>query len=785
MFGSVRLRLSSLAWAVFLAALVPVWVRADPPAGAQAAGRAGGDGAALYGLPGEDPPQAFVPLHPRTVDDRRQIDALRDFTAARALEDQHNLRDAVALLEQALKLEPDSVSILRRLSRLSFQDRKFDRMLEYGRRVLEVDPGDSDTIDRLVRHYLKNKDLVGAETMLKGVVDNPKLGAHAGGRLVAEFRLGEVSLKLGRTAQAADAYAKVLEGLDEKDANRLSPREQTLIFGDEPAETYLEFGKVFRDQKRYDLAVRAFERGLVYDEEHPQLPLDLAETLLLTGKGTEALTLVEHFLKRQPQGSEGYELLAKILTALKRENEITPRLEEAARIDSKNLPLQYALADRYRETGQGEKADALYKALVAQQPTPQGYTALAASLLKRKKVDELLKLFVEVRMKTGGIEPIKAQLSAVVEDPELCRGMLDAGMKFLSAQPPQIDRSAVDVLAFIATTSSQVDKLVPILRVVLKQDPSAQLYREVAHAEELVHKYADAAATIDELLEKYPGERDARTLTVLGEYRRLAGKYDASVAALREALKLEPNNDGAQFVLGWSLVMGGKVEEGFDLFKSVLKNDPANPRINSLYGHLLLQFGRNEEAIALYKSILERFGNNEDLVRTARSGMSVAYVNLGDYVKGEAELEILYQANPDEPGVNNDLGYLYADQGKKLDKAETMVRKALAQDPDNSAYLDSLGWVLFKQGNAKEAIEPLEKAVKHLTGGGDATIHEHLGDVYFRLQETAKAKAAWTEAEKAAAQAIPSDKRLGEIRKKLQSLDKLAPSAKPASPDTP
>ena len=53
-----------------------------------------------------------------------------------------------------------------------------------------------------------------------------------------------------------------------------------------------------------------------------------------------------------------------MLKALKREKEITPRLEEAARRDSKNVPLQYVLADRYRETGQVEKAEALYKSLL-------------------------------------------------------------------------------------------------------------------------------------------------------------------------------------------------------------------------------------------------------------------------------------------------------------------------------------------------------------------------------------------------------------------------------------
>ncbi len=60
-----------------------------------------------------------------------------------------------------------------------------------------------------------------------------------------------------------------------------------------------------------------------------------------------------------------------------------------------------------------------------------------------------------------------------------------------------------------------------------------------------------------------------------------------------------------------------------------------------------------------------------------RQSLSVIYVNQGNYAKGEAELEAALQRNPDEPGPNNDLGYLYAEQGKNLEKAELMIRKAL------------------------------------------------------------------------------------------------------------
>src|SRR5262249_40577870 len=156
---------------------------------------------------------------------------------------------------------------------------------------------------------------------------------------------------------------------------------------------------------------------------------------------------------------------------------------------------------------------------------------------------------------------------------------------------------------------------------------------------------------------------------------------------------------------------------------------------------------------------------NEQVMRIVRQNLSIIYVNLGDYAKGEAELEVLLEKNPDDAGVNNDLGYLYAEQGKNLEKAEAMIRKAVQEEPDNSAYLDSLGWVLFKRGKVKEAVGPLEKAVEKLgeASGSDATIYEHLGDVYFQLQEASKAKRAWQSAEKAATKTNPPDKRLPEI----------------------
>ena len=513
------------------------------------AGQPRPDVSALFGQPGDDPPRPFVPLRATTVEDRQQIEAERLYAAARALEDRGSFGEAVALLQQAQKLAPDSLAILRRLCRIYIGALgKPELAVEYGKKVLAVEPGDTDTLTRLVEHYTKKKDAAAVESLLKEVLANPKLEAHAPGRLLAQDDLGKLYSRLNQMDKAAKAFAQVMDGLDDKTANRLSPLDQTRILGNEPATTYLGFGMIFLAAKQNDLAVRAFERGLIYDEENPQIPLLLAETLLKQNKGQQALALVERYIRRQPQALEAYELEAKVLTALKREAEITPRLEEAARRDSKNVPLQYVLADRYRETGQGEKAEAIYKALLTTEPTPQNYRALAASLLKRKKAADLLKVICEAMARPNGREAVLDQLQAAASDDALAEAMLDSGLAQLEAKPPTLPPSAYLVLSIIASPergkdrNGRLQRLVKLQKLLLEQNPSPLIYREIATSLRNMDKNEEAAATLVRMMEKYPSEKNGRTLGAIADLHRRAGKTEVALAEARQAVGLDPND---------------------------------------------------------------------------------------------------------------------------------------------------------------------------------------------------------------------------------------------------
>jgi Tfp pilus assembly protein PilF len=178
------------------------------------------------------------------------------------------------------------------------------------------------------------------------------------------------------------------------------------------------------------------------------------------------------------------------------------------------------------------------------------------------------------------------------------------------------------------------------------------------------------------------------------------------------------------------------------------------------------------------------FPDEKEVIERCQFNLSNIYVQKGEMHKGEEILEKVLEFNPESTQANNDLGYLWADQGKNLERAEMMIRKALAAEPENAAYLDSLGWVLFKLGKIDEALPPLEKATQ-ASFGGDATLWDHLGDVLLKAMKTEKAIEAWRTALQHSEEEKPTDEALNDrIREKLKQHG-ASPNPKPAEKGSP
>ena len=765
----------------------------DPPA--EPAAKPGVIAPAIPGDELNDVVGPLVPLHPRTAEEQGDLETLDEYVGARALEgpDQRRPRESIELLEKALKRDPESTAILHRLCRLSFGLGRIPEGVDYGRRVLKVHPDDAAVLALLLEHYQLRRDLAGAETLLSGVLADPKLDKGSATALLARKALGDLYAghRPPQVAKAAEAYAQVVEGLDARAAGKFSPADHKRILGDE-AQSYERFGDVFFVARRFDLAALAYRRGLAYEPDNDDLPRKLAQAQFRASKPAEALETLEASLKdSKPEGAEAYELLAQILTALKRAEEAIPRLEQAVKDDPKNVPLQSILADRLTRAGQVEKARAIYAAILKAQPD-QGLAAQAEVLRRQHKNADLLKLLEQALAPAQAPDrqfavqqAILPLVKSIALDPPYAEELLDEGIRMLEAEPPTLGIQGRLALGSIATEAKRTDKLVAIARAAVKQDPTADAALGLFEALDQDGKFAEAADTLEAFHEKFPDRRSAETLRALAVDRIRAGQAEKGVAVLEEMLEKFPELRGREgsLLLGQALLQAGRLDDALKVTREVLEVDRDNSRALNLVGVLLGRLNRNDEAIAHYKGLLDRYSNDDDMVKTAHIGLSNIYVNQDELDKGEAELEALLIKDPNDAGVNNDLGYLYADRGKDLEKAEAMVRKAVEEDPDNAAYLDSLAWVLFKRGKAREALEPLEKAVK--TNFTDATIYDHMGDIYFRLQEPSKAKAAWEKAEALAGKSSPPDKRLPEIRKKLDELNKSTRAPKAATGENP
>jgi Tfp pilus assembly protein PilF len=155
--------------------------------------------------------------------------------------------------------------------------------------------------------------------------------------------------------------------------------------------------------------------------------------------------------------------------------------------------------------------------------------------------------------------------------------------------------------------------------------------------------------------------------------------------------------------------------------------------------------------------------------------LGAIYNDAKNYDQAEQMFRKSLEVKPHDAEVLNDYGYMLVDRGIRLDEAISMIHSAVNEDPTNSAYLDSLGWAYFKQGNFPEAQQYLQQAISH--DSTDPTILGHLGDVYAKMGQPDRAEQTWERALAWWQKAAPADyqpAKVNELENKLKNLKRHA-----------
>jgi Flp pilus assembly protein TadD len=184
------------------------------------------------------------------------------------------------------------------------------------------------------------------------------------------------------------------------------------------------------------------------------------------------------------------------------------------------------------------------------------------------------------------------------------------------------------------------------------------------------------------------------------------GQYKEAEQSVRKALELDPDKVEGYPILAGILIAQKKNAEAELVMQKAVKLAPDNIQTRIAYGSILGQLNKRVEAEAEYREVL--------------------------------------RLDPNNARALNNLGYSMVERNVKLDEALAIIQKAVDAAPDNSSFLDSLGWAYFKLGRFEEAERYINRALEG--SYKSAAIYEHLGDVYVKQGKRELAVEAWKKA---------------------------------------
>lgn len=194
-----------------------------------------------------------------------------------------------------------------------------------------------------------------------------------------------------------------------------------------------------------------------------------------------------------------------------------------------------------------------------------------------------------------------------------------------------------------------------------------------------------------------------------------------------------------------SLIDGlGRSDDAMRDLERLAREYPDSPLPDEQLGDILRTKQRFPDAVAAYDRAIARVARPEgaDWVLFYDRGVAEERAHL--WPKADADFHRALELSPDQPFVLNYLGYSYADMGHHLTEAREMIERASERRPNDGAIIDSLGWVMYRQGDSKSAVKTLERAVE--LEPEDSTINGHLGDAYWAAGRKLEATYQWRRA---------------------------------------
>ena len=550
--------------------------------------------------------------------------------------------------------------------------------------------------------------------------------------------LTDLYIQSGQLNRAVtEAEDMLRQNPDNLDARRMLGRIYTRLIGD------AQQGRI--DEKMLAKSIDQYQSIIAKDPKDQESQLVLARLYRLAHKSVESEKVYKAVLGVEADNEEALTGLAMVYSDVGNTSGAIEMLKKATEKDPNPRTLN-ALAQFYEQTKDWQNAAATWKQmipLVQETGTLKRY--LARDLLFSDKEDEALAAYREIAAE----EPKDAQVQLRISEIYMQKkDFTQARAAFAKAKA--LDGGNIEVAYDEVTLLEAEGKPVEAISAL--------------------------KALVDSSAKKQANEEDKRVrsklLDRLGFLYRAQGQYPQAIAAFRQVADADPDQ-GAHSVL--------QVTETYRISKNAaaarqeveagLKKYPKDRALIQLHAALLVDAGKTDEAVAELRSqgepdretllviaqLYERgkkyaeeakaLNQAEALSTTKPEKQGVQFARGAmlekqkNFEGAEAEFRKVLQTDPDNAGALNYLGYMLADRNIRLDEAHKMISRAVELEPGNGAYLDSLGWVQFRQNRLEQAEDSLRKALESIKT--DPTVHDHLGDVYMKEGKVREAIQQW------------------------------------------
>jgi tetratricopeptide (TPR) repeat protein len=595
-------------------------------------------------------------------------------------------------------------------------------------------------------------------------------------------RLAEIYAKSQRIRDAVSEAQQVLkEDANDVAARRLLARIYVRTLGDVNAGAL--------QQENLSRAIEQFQAILKIEPDDTFSSLWLARLYRFENRHDEAEKVLRGVLQHDADNGPALEQLSQLLVDEGRSQDAIDLLEKAAD-DSSSPDIYDLLGDAYSQQKNYAKAEVAYQKAVDEDPDDPGHRhGLAQTLLSQDKYAAALEQYT----KLSQLEPGTAENYLRIAQLDRRLGKFaEAETSLLKAK--ELSPGSLEVLyneALLYEDQGRYDDAVKVLTDAISgiknqatSDDNSNalsiLYEQLGHAYREQHKYPEAIQTLQEMGKLGPDAQKRSQMLLIDTYRD-SHQIDSAISEAKKALDSSPKDSGLTVTLAMLYGEKSDATQGTKLLQGLLQGNGGDQEI---YIDIAQVQERGKQYAEAEQSAqkAEQMAQEDSGKQTAWYMLGAIYERQKKYDLAEQEFRKVLGVNPNNAAVLNYYGYMLANRGIRLEEATSLIQKAVDQDPNNGAFLDSLGWAYYKQNRFMEAQDYLEKAVNR--EGRDPTILSHLGNVYLKEGRNDRAAELLEQSLAAWQKALPADyeaDKANEVDAQLRTLKKRL--AQKSSPD--